>query len=79
MALRNDIEHAINCNSAENGSNTPDFILAQYLEACLEAFDCAVYAREKWYGRDPRIGPAGMVTEDKLMVCQPAIPDPETK
>jgi hypothetical protein len=40
--------------SAENGSNTPDFILAQYLTSCLAAFDEAVNAREKWYGREPQ-------------------------
>jgi hypothetical protein len=51
--LRKDIEHAINCNSAENGSNTPDFILAEYLTDCLTAYDRAVTSREKWYGREP--------------------------
>jgi hypothetical protein len=49
--LRKDIEDAINRNSAENGSDTPDFILAQYLTDCLAAFDSAVSLREKWYGR----------------------------
>lgn len=51
MALREDIEHAINCNSAENGSDTPDFLLAEFLTDCLAAYDKAVTAREKWYGR----------------------------
>jgi len=51
--LRKEIEYAINCNSAENGSNTPDFILAEYLTDCLSAHDKAVTAREKWYGREP--------------------------
>ena len=54
MSLRKEIEHAINCNSAENGSNTPDFILAEYLTDCLAAFDKTVTAREKWYGREPK-------------------------
>ncbi len=49
--LRKEIEQAINRNSAENGSNTPDFILAEYLTDCLAAFDKAVKAREEWYGR----------------------------
>lgn len=52
--LRDDIESAINRVSAENGSNTPDFILAQYLVDCLAAYDKAVTAREKWYGREPK-------------------------
>lgn len=48
--LRKDIESAINCNSAENGCDTPDFILAEYLVSCLKAFDTAVNTRSKWYG-----------------------------
>ncbi len=51
MPLREEIESAINRTSSENGSNTPDFILAEYLTDCLAAFDKAVVAREKWYGR----------------------------
>lgn len=50
--LRKKIEQAINSVSAENGSDTPDFILAKYLTDSLEAFDRAVNWREKWYGRD---------------------------
>jgi hypothetical protein len=51
MSLRSDIEDIINKNSAENGSHTPDYILAEYLLDCLKAFDNAVSLREKWYGR----------------------------
>jgi uncharacterized protein (DUF1778 family) len=50
--IRKDIEEAINRASAENGSDTPDFILAEYLMGCLVVFDDAVRAREKWYGRE---------------------------
>jgi hypothetical protein len=50
--LRNQIESAINRCSAENGSNTPDFILAEYLTDCLTAFDKALREREKWYGKE---------------------------
>jgi hypothetical protein len=42
----------INRRSQENASNTPDFILAQYLSACLLAYNTAVQQRETWYGRD---------------------------
>jgi hypothetical protein len=48
--LRVSITQALNSASAENGSNTPDFILAEYLTACLAAFDAGVIAREKFYG-----------------------------
>lgn len=43
--------HAINYESVENDSNTPDFILGEYLVDCLEAFTRTSRAREKWYGR----------------------------
>ncbi len=52
--LKKEIEITINRNSAENGSDTPDFILAEYLIGCLKNFDAAVKWREKWYGREPR-------------------------
>ena len=38
----------INRHSMENESGTPDFILAQYLAGCLEAFTQAVKARDRW-------------------------------
>lgn len=49
-----ELEHLINRHSQENASNTPDFILAQYLSACLLAFETAIQQREAWYGRDAR-------------------------
>lgn len=45
--FRQDLAHVINKHSKENGSNTPDFILAQYLEECLAAFDKAARARDR--------------------------------
>lgn len=44
----------INRHSVENGSETPDFILAVYLSACLAAFEAATVRREVWYGRAPK-------------------------
>lgn len=52
--LRKDIEIAINAHSAENGSDTPDFILAKYLTASLAAFDEAVVKRDLWYAKDKK-------------------------
>jgi hypothetical protein len=49
--FRKDLERLINRHSLENGSDTPDFILAEYLTKCLEAFDWCVTNREKWHGR----------------------------
>lgn len=49
--LERAIEHAINRFSAENGSNTPDFILARFLIGALAAWNAAVMRREEWHGR----------------------------
>lgn len=49
-----ELQNIINRYSKENGSNTPDFILAQYLENCLETFNITIQQRETWYGRDSR-------------------------
>jgi len=56
LTLQKEIENTLNRHSAENGSNTPDFILARYLMDCLKAFDNAALARSNWYGnRDKSI------------------------
>jgi hypothetical protein len=49
--FRRELEVLINKYSVENGSNTPDFILADYLVSCLQTFDKIIQAREQWYGR----------------------------
>ena len=49
-----ELRELINRHSVENHSNTPDFILAQYLVSCLAAFNTATQQRETWYGRDAR-------------------------
>lgn len=43
----------INIYSREGNSNTPDVILAKYLEKSLAAFEEAVCQREEWHGRNP--------------------------
>jgi len=54
MTFEEALTNLINKYSEENGSNTPDFILAKYMYECLENFNSAVSAREKWYGRDAK-------------------------
>lgn len=44
------IASALNHACAENESNTPDHILAEYLLNCLEAWSRASQQREAWYG-----------------------------
>jgi len=53
--FRKELEQLINKYSKENGSDTPDFILARYLENVLQNFDAAVNEREQWYDRTPKI------------------------
>lgn len=51
--FRKELEKSINITCRENGSNTPDYILAEFLGKCLHAFDNAVNQREMHYGRKP--------------------------
>jgi hypothetical protein len=39
----------INRHSMENDSDTPDFILAEYLLNCLNTYNQAVNTRDLWY------------------------------
>jgi hypothetical protein len=48
-SFRSDLEDLINKWSMENRSNTPDFILAEYLMSCLRSFEHATKARALWY------------------------------
>ena len=45
------LEELINAYSMENGSDTPDFILAEYLLGCLRVFNETTFKRENWYSR----------------------------
>ncbi len=40
----------INEEGLENVSNTPDFLLAEFLLNCLQAYSLTVCARDRWYG-----------------------------
>lgn len=44
-----ELTELINRHSQENGSGTPDFILAEFLRNCLIAFDKATNERSIWY------------------------------
>jgi hypothetical protein len=48
-----EIRAVINRHSAENFSNTPDFILAGFLMRCLDAWNAAVRARDSWFRFNP--------------------------
>lgn len=64
--LAHALASALNRFSAENGSNTPDFILAEFLLTCLAAWNQASRAREAWFGQALSIGapqPAALLHE----------------
>jgi len=50
MTFEKELESLLNKYSVENDSNTPDFILAGYITACLSTWDIYTRARDKWYG-----------------------------
>jgi hypothetical protein len=52
MTFEKELKDLINSHSKENDSDTPDFILAQYLMGCLDVFNKTVCNREEWYGRE---------------------------
>ncbi len=51
--FRTKLASLLNECSMENGSDTPDFILADYLTKCLRVFDETMSQRAAWYG-DPQ-------------------------
>ena len=48
--LESRLSGLLNSESRENDSNTPDFILAEFMTNCLDAFELANNKREVWYG-----------------------------
>lgn len=66
-SFRDKLQDLINTHSMEAGSNTPDFILAEFLADSLRAFDKATQARTGWYGEG--------VHEVRVLNCQePGLP-----
>ena len=45
-----ELQELLNRHSKENDSNTPDFILANYIHRCLETWAITTRERERWYG-----------------------------
>jgi hypothetical protein len=61
LDFRSELKALINRHSRENSSNTPDFILAQFLALSLDNFDRAVKDRDRWYGIAHKAGDASMI------------------
>lgn len=52
--FRKQLEKLINEHSLENQSDTPDFILAEFLENCLKSFDYAILQRNSFYKKEKK-------------------------
>lgn len=61
--LRDQLSEILNRNSRENASNTPDYILADFMLACLAAFETEVKRRDAWHGREEDVRPKIPVTD----------------
>ena len=65
MEFKKDLEAVINKHSMENGSNTPDWVLTEYLISCLDAFDQTTKKRDTWYDIAPRPGWTGVTSQSE--------------
>jgi len=53
QSFGDELARLLNKYAKEGESNTPDFVLAEYIRKQLEAWNVAIRIREKWYGRSP--------------------------
>ncbi len=70
QTFRKKLAALINEYSLEGGSDTPDFILAGYLMACLSAFDAATIRRAA-FARTDRAKGAGGFSYQRPRVAKP--------
>ena len=68
-AFKKDLCITLNQHSMENGSDTPDYVLAEYLVGCLIAFNVATKDRTEWYHESHKCSTIGpKPEEDRLDV-----------
>lgn len=51
LTFKQELRVLINKHSLENASDTPDYILMEYIMDCLNAWTLAVQLRDRWYRR----------------------------
>lgn len=54
-SLEKELSELLNRHSAENRSNTPDFILAGFLTGCLVSWHQSTRRRDDWWGVNHKI------------------------
>lgn len=52
-ALLDELRAVLNRHSVENASDTPDYLLAEYVSGCLDVYARTVKARDAWFGFQP--------------------------
>jgi hypothetical protein len=52
LTFERELESLINKYGMERGSDTPDFLIAEYMSNCLIAYQQVVTKRDKWFGVD---------------------------
>lgn len=57
--LEEELRAILNRASRENKSDTPDFILSNFMMKCLETYEQTVKERDQWFGIDPWNPPVG--------------------
>src|SRR5690348_16325233 len=66
------LEQLLNQFSAENESNTPDYILASLLRKTLQTWDNHTKERDRWWGNRSLLGPGNdhpaVTTDDKTLL-----------
>jgi len=48
--FQRELSALINKHSMENDSDTPDYLLAEFLIGCLNSYNRVINARDNWYG-----------------------------
>ena len=51
--FQKELESLINRHCKENDSDTPDFLLAEYIQGCLKNYADIVKKRDEWFSFDP--------------------------
>lgn len=60
-SFREELESLINRHCIEGGSMTPDYILADYLQSCLDLWNKTTRERDRWWDHNPTIGGESVV------------------
>ena len=51
--FKEELQDLINKHCKENESNTPDFILANYIQGCMINYTDTIKRRDTWFGFEP--------------------------